>query len=125
MSGTINKTVRLAATAGSLTLPGTTYNPSLTMGGDYMGYLPQLLAATTVEAIVVPTDVIGDYHVLIHNTHASASVQYGYTSGAYSSGAYPFVINAGDAHVVTVRSGFTLYFYASAVCTIQQHFCQV
>ena len=127
MANEIQKTFRLYAAKGSLALPSSPYTIQLDMTGAYGGYNGQALATTTVEALTVPPDVTGDYHVLIYNASVTAgvTVQVGYTSGAYSSGNYPITIAKGDAAQFTVRSGFTLYLYASAATDIYATFAQV
>jgi hypothetical protein len=121
-------TIRLGLTAakGSLALPTTPRTPQLDMTGDYGGYNLQALAATTVEALTVPPDVTGDVHVMLYNASLTAgdTVQVGYTSGAYSSGNYPFVIPKGSGMLFKLRSGFTLYLYASAALNIEATFVQ-
>ena len=121
MANEITKRLGLTASKGPLSLPSTPRTITLDMTGDFGGYNLQALAATTVEAMAVPTDVTGDFHVMIYNASVTAgdTVQVGYTSGAYSSGNYPFTIKKGDAAMFTVRSGFTLYLYASAALNVE------
>ena len=127
MANEIQKTYRLYVANGSLTTPSGSYAVQLDQATAHAGYNDQTLATTTVEALTVPPDVTGDYHVLIYNATATAgvTVQVGYTSGAYSSGAYPITIAKGDAAQFTVRSGFTLYLYASAATAIYATFATV
>lgn len=126
MANEITKRLGLTAAKGSLSLPSTPRTITLDMTGAYGGYNLQALAATTVEALTVPPDVTGDAHVQIYNASETAgdTVQVGYTSGAYSSGNYPIVIPKGDGASFKLRSGFTLYLYASAALNIEATFVQ-
>lgn len=127
MANEITKRLGLTAAKGALALPTTPRTITLDMAGSFGGYNLQALAATTVEALTVPPDVTGEYHVQIYNASevAGDTVQVGYTSGAYSSGNYPITIKRGDAAQFTLRSGFTLYLYASAALNIEATFAQV
>ena len=121
MANEITKRLGLTAANGALALPTTPRTITLDMTGDFGGYNLQALAATTVEAMAVPTDVTGDFHVQIYNASENIvdTVQVGYTAGAYSSGNYPITIKKGDGASFTLRSGFTLYLYASAALNVE------